>query len=115
MFYAHLFSHAHNAYSALLSEVGYSLKTILLASDYLIPVVHAEADYLHPLLLDDEVCVTMFLASAGNSSLHFSYEFHKKNTLCATAATTHVFLCKNNKTPVIVPAKLRQGLLAYSS
>ncbi|WP_456416019.1 acyl-CoA thioesterase [Thiolapillus sp.] len=114
MFHAHLFSHAHNAYAALLSEAGHSLKTIL-ASDYLLPLAHAEADYLHPLLLDDEVRITVFPASVGNSALHFSYEFHKEDMLCATAATSHVFLCKASKTPVAVPENLRQNLLAYSS
>ncbi len=115
MFHAHLFSHAHNAYSALLSEAGYSLKAILLAGDHLVPVVHAEADYLHPLLLDDEVCVTVFLTSAGNTSLSFSYKFHKDDMLCATAATTHVFLRRDSRTPVAIPEKLRQGLQVYSS
>lgn len=115
MFHAHLFSHAHNAYAALLSEAGYSLKTILLAGDYLVPLVHAEADYLHPLLLDDRVCITVALASANNSSLSFSYKFYKDDMLCATAATTHVFLRKGSRTPVAIPEKLRQGLRDYSS
>ncbi len=114
MFHAHLFSHAHNAYAALLSAAGYSLKDLLQTGDYLVPLVHAEADYLHPLRLDDEVCITVTLTSTGNSSLHFSYKFHKSGTLCATAATTHVFLCKRSKTPVTIPEKLRQGLKIHS-
>ncbi|HDK37519.1 MAG TPA: acyl-CoA thioesterase, partial [Thiolapillus brandeum] len=39
MFYAHLFSHAHDGYAALLAETGWSLKAMLNAGDYLVPLV----------------------------------------------------------------------------
>ncbi|WP_456405106.1 acyl-CoA thioesterase [Thiolapillus sp.] len=110
LFHAHLFSHAHEAYAGLLAKAGFSLKAFLDAGDYLIPLAHAEADYLQPLQLDDEVCITVKLASIGNSSLGFSYRFQNGEVLCATASTTHVFLDRRSRQPVSVPEALRQKL-----
>ncbi len=115
LFHAHLFSHAHEAYAALLAETGCSLKDFLETGKYLIPLVHAEADYLHPLQLDDEICVTVSTTSIGNSSMSFSYTFHKGDLLCATASTTQVFLDSQNKKPVPLPEALRQGLQETAS
>lgn len=110
LFYAHLFSHAHEAYAALLAEAGFSLKACLETGEYLIPLVHAEAEYLHPLQLDDDICVTVSTTSIGNSSMSFSYTFHKGGLLCAMASTTQVFLDRQTKKPVPLPETLRQGL-----
>lgn len=113
LFHAHLFNHAHEAYASLLAEAGCSIKTLLKEGKYLIPLVHAEADYLHPLRLDDEICIAVMPTAIGNSSLDFSYTFQKDGLLCAKARTTHVFLGKDKGTPVTVPEKLRKGLAGY--
>lgn len=113
LFFSHLFSHAHDAYAGLLAETGCSLKSFLDAGGYLIPLVHAEADYRQPLQLDDQVFITVVPAAPGNSSLSFSYSFHKDGICCANAKTTHVFLHKDNRQPAPVPDKLRKALKPY--
>ncbi|HEC07033.1 MAG TPA: acyl-CoA thioesterase [Thiolapillus brandeum] len=114
LFFARLFDHVHDAYAALLADAGYSLKAILESGEYLIPLVHAEADYLQPLRLDDHVCVTVTAEATGNSSLNFSYTFHKDGTRCAIARTTHVFIGSRSKKPVPVPEQLLRRLASSS-
>ncbi|HID44864.1 MAG TPA: acyl-CoA thioesterase [Chromatiaceae bacterium] len=115
LFFARLFDHAHDAWAALMAQTGHSLKSLLEAGNYLIPLAHAEADYLHPLKLDDSICITVTPEAVGNSSLGFSYRFHKGEILCATARTTHVFVDRQTGKPVPVPKKLCRELGIHSS
>ncbi|WP_457667277.1 acyl-CoA thioesterase [Thiolapillus sp.] len=115
LFFARLFDHVHDAYAALLADVGFSVKTILETGEYLVPLVHAEADYLHPMRLDDPVRVTVIAQTSGNSSLSFSYTFYKDSTCCATAKTTHVFIDGHSRKPVSAPEMLLRKLGLPSS
>ena len=110
MFHAHLFSHAHDAYAALMREMGLDLKTVLEEGRYLLPLVHAEADFRLPMGLDDEIEVTLEAAPPGKSSFGFRYAFHRKGELCATAVTRHVFLNRETGKPAALPPAFRQQL-----
>lgn len=113
LFFSHLFSHAHDAYAALLRESGFSLKTVLEEGRYLIPLVHAEADYHHPLLLDDAIEVQVGVTRLGGSSMQFRHEFLHREQLCATAHTTHVFRLAEKGQATPIPARLRKALSDY--
>jgi len=110
MFHAHLFSHAHEAYAALMREMGLDLKTLLEEGRYLVPLVHAEADFRLPMELDDEIEVTLQATPPGGSSFGFHYAFHREGRLCATAITRHVFLNRGSQEPATLPPELKQKL-----
>ena len=113
MFHAHLFSHAHDAYSALMQEFGQDLKTLLREGTYLVPLVHAEADFKRPMELDDEIRIELQALPPGSSSMGFRYRFNKGDQLCATAVTRHVFLDRNSRKPVALPPELKKQLQAF--
>ena len=110
LFFARLFDHAHDAYAALLSEAGYSLKSVLEAGHIRIPLVHAEADYRQPLRLDDLIVVKTSATHYGKTSLRIDYQFLRDEICCATATTTHVFTDARTLQPVPVPQALRRCL-----
>lgn len=110
MFHAHLFSHAHEAYAALMREMGLDLKFLLEEGRYLIPLVHVEADFRLPMALDDEIEVTMRATPPGRSSFGFHYTFHREGLLCATAITRHLLLNRTSHKPVPLLSELKQKL-----
>ncbi len=115
MFFARLFNHAHDAYAALMAEAGMSLKSILEAGAYRLPLVHAEADYHHPLLLEDNIRVRVQSTTIGNSSFSFEYAFLKQDLCCATLNTSHVFLLESTNASTSIPDSLKRRLRNYSN
>ena len=99
-----------------LRDTAYSLKKII-DSLYLMPVVHAEADYLSTLETDDELSVSLSLEKVGNSSFTLSYSFfnHTKQTLAGNAKVTHVFTSKETKKSFPIPDDFKQILTLLST
>ncbi|WP_457674195.1 acyl-CoA thioesterase [Thiolapillus sp.] len=114
LFHAHLFTHAHDAYSALMREMGMDLKTLLEEGRYLIPLVHAEADFRLPMEMEDEIETRVQAIPPGHSSFGFRYAFHRQEQLCATVVTRHVFLDRATGTPTALPAGLARQLQAWT-
>ena len=114
MFHAHLFSHAHDAYSTLMHELGWDLKTLLQEGVCLIPLVHAEADFHLPMELADEIEIQVQALPPGNSSIGFRYSFHREQQLCATVLTRHVFIDREKQRPLSLPPKLKETLQALT-
>ena len=112
MFFAHLFSHAHDTYAWLMESMGFPLHKIIQAGEYHIPLAHAEADYLAPMRHGQEVQVRIDIERLGNSSFTLKYEFSSNGSLCARASTRHVVIDPGTGSPIPLPNKLRGGLLA---
>ncbi len=110
MFHAHLFSHAHDAYAALMREMGLDLKTLLEEGRYLLPLVHAEADFRLPMTLDDDIEVTVEATPPGTSAFGFRYAFRREGRLCASVITRHVFMNRESQEPVALPPEFRRKL-----
>ncbi len=116
MFFAHLFSHAHDAYADLMESIGFPLHQVIEAGKYHIPLVHAEADYLAPLGHGQWVETQIHIDSLGNSSFSLKYEFSTNEGLCARACTRHVFIGSNTGSSVSIPDHFRQRLMGqYNS
>jgi YbgC/YbaW family acyl-CoA thioester hydrolase len=113
IFHAHLFSHAHDAYNALMRELGHDLKTLLQEGRCLVPLVHAEADFHLPMELDDEIEIRIHALPPGNSSIGFRYHFLKDELLCASVTTRHVFIDRKQHNRLPLPPGLREALQAF--
>jgi 1,4-dihydroxy-2-naphthoyl-CoA hydrolase len=90
---------------------GCNIKT-LIDEGYLIPVVHAEADYMAPLEMGDEIKISIWLDKMGTSSftLCFSYYNQTKQILAGTAKITHVFIRHTTKRSTPIPEEFRSIL-----
>ncbi len=111
MFFAHLFSHAHDAYAEMMQSLGFPLQQIIEAGEYHIPLVHAEADYLSPMHHGQMVEVRIHIGSLGKSSFALKYEFNTGDGLCAQASTRHVVMAPGTGRSMSIPDELRREFI----
>jgi acyl-CoA thioester hydrolase len=71
-------------------------------------VARAECDFKAPILLYDEVVVTLWVAKTGRSSFDLEYRLHDgREKVYATARTTMVCFDSVKKSTIPIPASLR--------
>jgi len=71
-------------------------------------VARAECDFKIPIMLGNEIVVSLYLAETGRSSFTLEYRIHDgKETTYATASTTMVCFDNVRKTTVPVPESIR--------
>ena len=112
VFFSNLFVIAHDAYESFL-ESHLPLNAILSDGVYIIPIVHAEADYLLPLALSEKTGVELCLEQTGISSFDLGYVI--KNSKMETVArlkTIHTVQLKDDQKTVPIPDPLRNALEA---
>ncbi|MDD4050403.1 MAG: thioesterase family protein [candidate division Zixibacteria bacterium] len=91
VFFANVFRIVHDVYEQLLKELGYNFTERFAAGDFVIPVAHAEADYLRPLRVGDMVEINATVVEIGDSSFVMKFQItDSENRLFATVKTVHV-------------------------
>jgi len=114
VFFAHLFRYAHEAYEQFMLSIGFSLVDILREKKYLIPLVHAEADYAMPLAHGDNISISLRVEKVGTSSFTLVYIFTDENKVeRAVVKTVHVVLSAKDKKKTNVPAEWEQAMSHY--
>lgn len=94
LFFAHVFTHAHDAYELFMQQKGLELGGIVEAGER-IPLVHAEADYHHPLQHGDEIRVELAVKVTGRTSFTLDYGFfNTENVRCVSVSTVHVIMLR---------------------
>lgn len=111
VFFARLFTLAHDAYQAFMAARGLPLRAILEDTPYLLPVVHAEADLAAPLRVDDAVAIEVTVERLGEGSFTLGYAFRRGDGVAAaTARTVHAAIARHGATAIPLPADLRAAL-----
>lgn len=111
LFYAHLFRHAHDAYEGLMTALGWPLPALVSGGTLALPLVHAEADYRHPLRHGDPVICEVSVAGVGQGSFSLDYAFlSPTGALAATARTVHAALDRASGQAVALPPGLAAAL-----
>jgi YbgC/YbaW family acyl-CoA thioester hydrolase len=111
IFFPNQFSLYQEAFESLFESIGFELSTIIQKHGYLLPVVHAEADYSSPLWMGDTVEIQLIVEHIGNSSLTFLAHFLKTNqTRAGTVKTVHVTIDGHTRKKIPLPEKLRDRL-----
>ncbi len=84
----------------------------LIDSPYLLPVVHAQADYLAPVMVGDELEIHLTVETVGTKSVTFAYRFVdiKRKIDVGTAKIIHVAVEKQSRQSVPIPDILRAFL-----
>lgn len=113
LFFAHLLRHAHDAYETFMAGIGHDLPALLRAGRTLLPIVHAEADYHHPIRHGDALRIRLDVERLGASSFTLHYAFRDTaGTVLAEARTVHVQLARTGGPEPLVPA-LRAALAPF--
>lgn len=106
VFFARLFTHAHDAYESFMSGIGLGLNA-LIEGGVRLPVVHASADYLLPLRHEEEISVLLKVAQLGRTSFTVEYAFRCDGQERARLRSVHVFLDASSGLPAHLPQEMR--------
>ena len=111
LFFAQQFTLIHDTYELYMESLGFSFATILKEADYLLAIVHAEADFKKPLFVGDRLTIKLKLDNVGQSSYILGYELvNDQGELVGTAQTVHVCLDRETGKKRNLPQALRAKL-----
>ena len=111
MFFGNYLRVAHDAYQGYLESCGFNFADALNDGKLLIPIVHAEADYLQPLQVGDRLTVELTASKISTHSFVLRYRLSRPDhTLAATVSTVHVTTDRGGKEKIELPAPLRKAL-----
>jgi YbgC/YbaW family acyl-CoA thioester hydrolase len=114
VFFANHFKIAHAVYEAFMESIGCGLHLIIRESAYLLPIVHAEADYKAALSLGDALTISV-TADVGKTSFTLSYDFKDgQGEMAARVRTVHVAVDKETGEKITLPDEVREGFLRIS-
>ena len=109
-FFASAFLYAHECYEAFMEE-HLSLGQMLEEGNYLVPIVHAEADYQVPLKLSQKIVVQMTLGQVKRSSFTFNYSvFDSEGNEAITLTHIHAAIDARKRKPIRIPSELKDIL-----
>lgn len=110
IYFASLFVLAHECYESFLEQYT-SIGSILDQNELLIPIVHADADYLMPLRVSEKITIEMTVTKIGKSSFELGYTFtNSSSQITAEAKTAHVVIAKDTRKPMPIPQFLKTAL-----
>jgi len=111
VFFGNYLRIAHDAYQTYLETNGFSFARALTEKKILIPIVHAEADYLQPSVVGERLTVEMTCSKISTHSFVLKYQVMRADgTLIATASTVHVMIELAGNQKIEVPPQLKQAL-----
>ena len=104
IYFAELFRLALESFEHDIQEKELGLK-VLRHQGVAFPIVHAEADYLHPICLGDQLKVDAEMGDVGNSSFAIKYVFSREGIIVAHVKIVHVYTL-HGKSSAIPPSFL---------
>lgn len=111
LFFGHAFFLAHDAFEAFAARAGLGIQRLLSTADYLLPIVHAEADYVCPMGVDDRVTVHMACERVGESSFTLAYRIvDGQGREACRARIVHTAIDKATGGAIALPAEMRAAL-----
>ncbi len=110
VYFANLFVLAHECYESFLDQDN-SIGSIIEQGEFIVPIVHAEADYKMPLKLSEKVDIEMALNKTANSSFELGFAFiNESSQVAVEVKTTHTVLQQDTRKPVKIPRALKNTL-----
>ena len=106
IYFANQLQIALEAFEELLRVSSYSLKEMISGSDYLLPIVHTEADFFSPISVGDEIQVKLKFNKIGSTSFSYLAELNKGSIEVGRVTIVHVVYSKSEKKSVPIPNEL---------
>jgi 1,4-dihydroxy-2-naphthoyl-CoA hydrolase len=105
-YYGNVFVLIHECYESFLD-----IAAILKEGKYIIPIVHAEADYRAVMELSDVILIEMGLGDTGRSSFTLVYRLsNQRGEVVAEAKTVHSVLDRQSRKSIDMPDYIRDRL-----
>jgi 1,4-dihydroxy-2-naphthoyl-CoA hydrolase len=108
LFFGRIFDYCHQAYEELIASSGADRAHYFAGADFLVPIVHAEADYKFPLRHGERATIEIDVARVGRASFHLRYRvLGDAGDLRAQVVTVHAFVERATMRPIAIPEPLR--------
>lgn len=116
LFFGHVFSLAHQAYEHfIIQQVGYPWQIWFQNPEWIVPIKHAEAHYLRPLLAGQECTIDILLTALSSSSFTLTASFLQQQALACQVKTVHVFCNRSTQQKMSIPSDLALRLKSLLS
>jgi len=110
IFYASLFKYVHASYEDFLRSL-HTERNFFFDRDYILPIMHAEADYVSPICVGDELRIDLTVSLLKKSSFELNYKFYKEDgKFTALAKTVHVCVLKEKFEKIELPKDFYEKL-----
>ncbi|MBF5058642.1 acyl-CoA thioesterase [Candidatus Neptunochlamydia vexilliferae] len=106
LYFANQLQIGMEAFEEFLASQGFSLNEMIEKKKFLLPVVHAEADFAAPLYLGDQLEVTLSFSHIGNRSFTHTSDILKGGKKVGTVTIIHAVLCPKTKRATPIPLEL---------
>lgn len=114
LFYGRVYDYIHVAYEEFWASEGVERGVFFSGAEYLIPVVHSEADYRMPIRHGERVRVTIDVTQVGRASFALRHRIAGPDgSPRVDARTVHAFARKGSMRPMGIPEHLRAILLRH--
>ena len=109
MYFAQGLKICHEAYETWLSKIGISLAKILEEKQISIPIVHADIDFLRPIICGDTLQINLAIKLVPDNEFIIHYQIFQQEFLnkpVATAQTRHVSIDPQTRKRISLPAQI---------
>lgn len=108
LFFGRIFDYCHQAYEDFIATSGTDRARYFSGGDFLVPIAHAEADYVKPIRHGEQVVVHIDVTRVGRASFRLRYRVTgSAGDLRAEASTVHAFVEMKTMKPIPIPGALR--------
>lgn len=110
LFYAKIYELCHSVYEEMIQS--FNLKEDYWTNeDYVVPIIHSEANYKKPLVYNSFVEIELSVRSLSASAFKLFYNCkNEADELCVEVETTHVFVDKKTWKKKTIKDDVRAGL-----
>lgn len=109
IFYASIFKYVHAAYEDFMRSLS-PQRNFFFDREYILPIMHAEADYVRPIHVRDELKVDVVVSLLKSSSFELTYRFYRGEQFTAMAKTVHVCVLKEKFEKIELPKEFQDKL-----
>lgn len=106
LYFAELLKLATETFEAYLISRDYKLHEMIHTASYMMPIVHAEADYFAPLRVGDQVDIELKLKQQGTSSFTLGSSIKLKGKEVGSVTIVHVVVSKESGKSMAVPSDI---------
>lgn len=112
IFFGHVFTLAHQAYEEWISkDLGIQWDDWFKNPNWIVPIKHAEADYMRPLIAGKICEVNLQLAEIRTSSFRLDYAFNLNGEVCCIVKHVHVFCERSSMKKIDIPLSIKPKLI----
>ena len=113
MYFANIFSLAHDTFEQFIQKAGYTWAGWFKETKYMIPIRHAECDYLRPFHAGGVYDVEVAVAEFSTSSFKMQYTFKQNGHDHAIVRMVHTTLDGKTFKKIDLPEEVRTKLTPY--